>query len=599
MDTVEDIIVSLLTEGPLVSRYGGARPVPADDLGPRVAAQVHEGGRAVVVRSFAVDDDTWPAIAAGLERLAGVQHKKVAALLEHGRAGDRGFTVHDDPAGPSLAEWLAERGTVSLAEAVPIVSQVLMGVGDAHLRGLAIGGVEPSRITLHEEEGRALIVVLHAFGLPALLRPAAPVEGGDFAAPTSDPRGHLASDVFSVGALLLRMLTGPWSSALGEDRAAVLRARVAATRGVELSTTLADLLDRILDPDPDKRPVDANALVEELIDAVPMAAFRLPRVEERISVASARVEVGPHSNTSTTGSAMMVFTGRWKDVARKRVHGKGGTKEASPVGGSVSQEILRSAATLTPMPAVPPARARRSAASLWVAGGLLVMMGGGLAVALRSDPGASVPAAAVPVAARVEAKPAVVAGDPGRVERAAERAAERVVDRAIVPADARPEPSMVEFGAVEISTPAVGQLFVDGQAHAATPFVGALPAGPHTLRVEIEGHPPWTADVEIRAGGQHRFASEPASPSRASNERPGTRSRRRRPRGGGRGDSAEASGSSPSASVPSVPSSVAPSSAPSSTSSSSERSTLLGRARRDEPASTSPVSGALLPRSRR
>ncbi|MDP6943338.1 MAG: PEGA domain-containing protein [Myxococcota bacterium] len=64
-------------------------------------------------------------------------------------------------------------------------------------------------------------------------------------------------------------------------------------------------------------------------------------------------------------------------------------------------------------------------------------------------------------------------------------------------------------GFVSINTePAGAKLIVDGQqggadGDALSPFLLILPAGPHTIRVELEGHEPFTRELTVRAGGSH------------------------------------------------------------------------------------------------
>jgi hypothetical protein len=88
----------------------------------------------------------------------------------------------------------------------------------------------------------------------------------------------------------------------------------------------------------------------------------------------------------------------------------------------------------------------------------------------------------------------VRAGQPERVSATLQRAA-----RPAPKAAARPE---VFVGSLVIdSRPTGARIFVDGRAVGTTPLsVPDVQAGSHVVRLELEGHRPWTASVRVAAG---------------------------------------------------------------------------------------------------
>ncbi|MEX1363028.1 MAG: PEGA domain-containing protein [Nannocystaceae bacterium] len=564
----EDPIDVVLSDGPLAARCERVRDLPADGLGPRALARERISRRMLVVRAFAVSDESWASVEPRLAALAEVRHKKISDLVAFGRHEQVAYVAHEHVDGRRLTDVLSERGVLSLPELVPIVSQILMGVGDAHLRGMVVGPITLHDVTLHDDAGRSMVVKLRNFGVyPVMGALEDPTSSGasdgltDFRAPEDDPLAAPSSDVFSLGALILRMLSGPLpSSTTSADRGATLRARLDTIRHGDSPPpdALLDLLHRSLDPDPDGRPNDANQLVEELIDAVPMSAFRLPRVGEEPSRDPA--------STTTSASTMMLFTGRWKEIAQEH----SGTPAGEPVDGALDERT--SSAEEIPAPpglAVLPAAAPRSGGRGWLVGlGALLLAAGGTLLALRGSTPEPTPAPEpIPVAA-----PAAVSSE----------------------TLARSAPTPAPTGRVVVRSSPPGALFIDGEPAGDTPYDGPLAVGRHALRVESPGHEAWREEVDVTAGGTQRFDAtlierepvepepepepEPeAEPSDAPEAAPSPspRPRKRVKHGGSKPGGTAASRSSRS----------------------SRSSVLLGRDRDDDPAetSTSP-SSPLLPR---
>jgi hypothetical protein len=59
-----------------------------------------------------------------------------------------------------------------------------------------------------------------------------------------------------------------------------------------------------------------------------------------------------------------------------------------------------------------------------------------------------------------------------------------------------------------LSRPAGARVFVNDRLAGSTPVaIPGLPAGPATVRIELDGYQPWTTRVTVEAGGQTRVAA--------------------------------------------------------------------------------------------
>ena len=230
-----------------------------------------------------------------IERLSGLQHPNVVALLDFGRHDGRTYMVMEYIQGESLKSFLARKGRLALEDFVPIASQILKGIGYAHTRGLMHRDLNPSNIMLCEREGRAHFVKILDFGLAKLKEGEAKVtEQHDlvgtagFLAP-EQIKGEdvdLRVDVYALGVMFYLMLSGrmPFE---GEHNATLLYKHVHEKPRPLVQLLPLDhgipehllrLIEDCLEKDPSQRPNDADEIVEDLIDCVPAAYFSLPRI---------------------------------------------------------------------------------------------------------------------------------------------------------------------------------------------------------------------------------------------------------------------------------------------------------------------------------
>lgn len=225
--------------------------------------------------------------------LRGIEHPNIVQMYDSGIDRGRPYLTMEYIDGESLSDFLARKGPLSLAEFVPIAAQMLKAMGYAHLREMMIRDVKPSNIMLCTRKGRANFVKLLDFGLAKFTSGEPPLTEGcvlgtvGYLAPEAI-RGEpldLRVDVYAIGVAFYHMLGGvlPFAGYTGAtvlyktlDEPPKPLAELRDDDAEELPAGLLELVDDCLAKDRADRPDDANAVVERLIDVVPVAYFRLP-----------------------------------------------------------------------------------------------------------------------------------------------------------------------------------------------------------------------------------------------------------------------------------------------------------------------------------
>lgn len=143
---------------------------------------------------------------------AGLHHRNIVRIHEHGQADGRYFIAMEFLEGQSLRDVLRQRGVLPAPEALRIAADVADALEYAHRHGVVHRDVKPDNVHL-EPDGR---VVITDFGIARLtFEPSLTADGQIFGTPSyMSPEqvkgGDLdkRSDIFSLGVMLYEMLSG-------------------------------------------------------------------------------------------------------------------------------------------------------------------------------------------------------------------------------------------------------------------------------------------------------------------------------------------------------------------------------------------------------
>lgn len=200
-----------------------------------------------------------------------LNHPRIAQIFDYGETnGDDGgpmpYIVMELVDGEPLSRRLSDRPVLAWPEATGLAAQIAQALSSAHSRGLVHRDIKPDNVIITEDG-----VKLIDFGISATVGSRdADDDGRLLGTPTyvaperiADAPVGPAGDVYSLGVLLYRMLTGtvPWSV---ESRTQQLEAHVFAEPDplppiAGLPVEVADLYQACVAKNPDARPTSGEA----------------------------------------------------------------------------------------------------------------------------------------------------------------------------------------------------------------------------------------------------------------------------------------------------------------------------------------------------
>src|SRR5438105_3404757 len=204
---------------------------------------------------------------------AALAHPNVTQLYDYGESDGRPFMVLEYVPGGTLEDRLRS-GALTDDETRRIAADVAAGLAHAHARGVIHRDLKPSNV-LFDEEGRAKLadfgIASLAFGESTLTEAGTVLGTAAYISPeqAAGLPATPASDVYSFGLLLFRMLTGTLPFMSDDPLALVVAHRDEAPPLVtdlrpDAPPALAATADSALPKDPSAPPGDGAALVAAL-----------------------------------------------------------------------------------------------------------------------------------------------------------------------------------------------------------------------------------------------------------------------------------------------------------------------------------------------
>jgi eukaryotic-like serine/threonine-protein kinase len=253
-------------------RYRLERPLGQGSMAEVWLAEDLELQRPVALKLLAPDADR-----ARFERearaAATLSHPNVTRIYDYGVADGRPFMALEYASGGTLEERLPDRKPMRDDEAAAIAVQLAAGLAHAHAAGLVHRDLKPGNVLFDEEDrpkiadfgiarigsGSTLTEAGTVLGTAAYISPEQ--AAGDPATP--------ASDVYSFGIVLYRMLTGrlPFEADTPLELVEMHRRLDAPPIGVlrpSAPPTLAAVAEAALSLDAQRRPADGAALAAAL-----------------------------------------------------------------------------------------------------------------------------------------------------------------------------------------------------------------------------------------------------------------------------------------------------------------------------------------------
>src|SRR4029077_10241777 len=210
---------------------------------------------------------------------AQLRHRNIASVFHLGSKRDEYFYAMELVEGQTIEEWVHHKGPIDCPIALDIALQITRALTATGTRQFVHRDVKPSNVMLCTEADGAIVAKLIDFGLVrdgADQSPSASsssVRTGFIGTPHFASPEQFAgkivdarSDIYSLGVTLWFMLMGkvPFDGTRDEIRQKQLSGALPFEQLKGISRTVVDLIKRMLQADPAKRPQSPAVLKEQL-----------------------------------------------------------------------------------------------------------------------------------------------------------------------------------------------------------------------------------------------------------------------------------------------------------------------------------------------
>ena len=208
-----------------------------------------------------------------ISAVSALDHPNIVKFYESGESERRHFYAMEYVQGEDFEVILTRFGRLSWREVLDIAMQIAPALKHAHDRGIIHRDLKPHNL-LRSDSGQVKLTdfgIAKVFASRQLTRAGGIVGTADYLSPEQalGKPASKRSDLYSLGVVLYRMLTG-WVPFQGNSTAELLHKHVygrfdpPSKRVVEIPPELDELVCKLLEKDPDKRPADALVLQREL-----------------------------------------------------------------------------------------------------------------------------------------------------------------------------------------------------------------------------------------------------------------------------------------------------------------------------------------------
>jgi serine/threonine protein kinase len=227
--------------------------------------------------ALVADPQTRGDLANEAEVTAGLAHpgvqRRYAAVLD----ADLPYLLSEYVEGPTLDTSLAQDGPLAPAEVALLGMQLAGALRYLHGRGIVHLDLKPSNVCLRD--GRPVVIdfgIARAAGTRR--RAGAPRGSAPFmsAEQCRDDPATPAADLFALGALLFEAATGDHAFHPRRLGTEWLYPQLAGTGPEPLPGALGEVIGRLLEPEPARRPADATAVLWALAATLPPGAELWP-----------------------------------------------------------------------------------------------------------------------------------------------------------------------------------------------------------------------------------------------------------------------------------------------------------------------------------
>lgn len=262
----------VLSEDIVAGRYVKVRQLGQGGMGTVFEAWEPALKRRVALKTLNIGSDLWKYYEREAEALGRLLDEHIITVYERGR--DEPYIAMEYLEGQSLDRYLAEKGRLPLRTSFRLWRQAVRGVVVAHKAGIVHRDLKPANLFLTQrldESGNPVdLVKVLDFGIAILDEgPSRPSKGAEqtrkigtlgFAAPEQWKQGRAsaASDVYSLGVVLLAMLTG--QQGFADPRRTLEKVFASFSCSPELLALTRDTLAE----DPAQRPLNAEVLLQRI-----------------------------------------------------------------------------------------------------------------------------------------------------------------------------------------------------------------------------------------------------------------------------------------------------------------------------------------------